>query len=81
MPDTIARPRALLRIASSKADAYQPLARNHEWLVVDDPTGDFQGRYFTDRDLPLTQWAEGTIFRHRFSGRHKVVRGGRLVDQ
>ncbi len=78
MPDLVLRPRAF-RVAPD-GDPYQPLARNHEWQVEDDPTGDFQGRYFTDRDLRLTRWAEGTIFCHRFNGRRKTVRAGRLID-
>jgi len=56
-------------------------ARSHEarpWLVIHDPSGDFENSAFRMVDLLYSQeWPEGIIFWHRVSGEVRVWRAGR----
>lgn len=56
--------------------------RKYCWQVIRDPTGDFQGRYFTQIDLEASAenhtWPEGIVFWNQVSGRRIRFRAGTL---
>lgn len=54
----------------------RPALDQSPWLVIHDPSGDFQGRRFRLLDLQYSDWPEGTIFWHALRGEVRVWRGG-----
>jgi hypothetical protein len=64
-----------------KDEAAQSGRRSNEarpWLVVHDPSGDFENSAFRLVDLLYSQeWPEGIIFWNRGSGEIRVWRAGR----
>lgn len=58
--------------------------RNHPWVVVRDPSGDFLGRRFLMTDVEasarMMTWPEGIVFRHKASGEIRAYSHGAIFN-
>lgn len=79
--------RPLPAAAVTDGEAGKPFTRcpqwpEGDWLCISDPSGDFTGGLFTTYDLRFTSakrhWADGTMFRNRYTGKSYIIRKGLL---
>lgn len=63
----------------------RPISQCFSWIVIRDPSGDFQGRRFQKSDLSasaaLRTWPNGITFRHTRSGKELTYHDGVLREK